>query len=118
MQTSLKKLAATLWKAPLARTASRTVCGQQGGFLPDRVLRDNLIAVKAAMQEFSLTGRTPACILLDFFRACPSLAHGWLWRVLRAIGLSVGLQNTVKAMYDELETLISHMGCPHQRMRI
>lgn len=64
------------------------------------------------------TGRTPACILLDFLCAFPSLALAWMWRALRVMSLNDGLRNMVAAMYDELETQVPHMGCRLQPVHI
>lgn len=88
MQTSLK-LIATVCNRALACVAKRTVCGEQRGFVVDRVMGDNLVEVEGAMQELSITGRTPACSLLDFMQAFPSLAHAWMFRVLQVMRLCV-----------------------------
>ena len=42
----------------------------------------------------------PALVLFDFARAFPSVAHEWLFLVLKAIDILKGLLNLISGMYD------------------
>ena len=71
----------------------------QQGFLPNRQLLANVIDVDFAAQTVSIKHSRGAIVLLDFRAAFPSIAHDYLWDVLKAIGVPPAMVSTLQLFY-------------------
>ena len=86
----------------------------QRGFVPGRQGIDNIIELDAAMRvvDWSVDpslppSAFPASVCFDFAAAFPSLAHRFLFLILKALGVPPGLMRALQAMYRQNEAFIS-----------
>lgn len=110
MQTSANLVAGVV-NMEMSDIAKRTVAGEQRGFVGGRTIGDNVIDMEGALYEYSqLCDSMAAIVLLDFAQAFPSLAHRWIRRVLKVMGLNTALLATIEALYTDLVTYVFHNG--------
>lgn len=106
IQTSTKVIA-TIANQELTTIADKVVVGNQRGFIPQRVMSDNIIQLEGTAFAYSqLWGVTPAGILLDFAQAFPSLAHQWMWAAINALGVCTEFHSLLHVLYFELITTV------------
>lgn len=118
MQTSAKLLALRANEA-LAAIAARSVAMQQQGFVPGRSIDDCIVGLDGAMTAASLqAGESAMTILFDFANAFPSLAHAYLFRLLRKMRVLERLVCFVEGMYKNMSTTFEVDGVPVATMPI
>lgn len=95
----------------LSELATTTVVAQQRGLVPGRSLGDKLYELEAAMLSYSgMRQRSAAAILVDFRTAFPALSRRWLLKVLRAMGMPLGMVRVVEQLYINCECMLVFSG--------
>ena len=91
----------------------------QRGFLRGRSMLSNVIDIDFEAMRVSLTCEQGASVLFDMKAAFPSLAHEYLFKVLRHMGLPRTVLNIITALYNQNKCVISCGGhvCPGFQMR-
>ena len=90
--SSIKILSTTVNEVLRPKVADRT-CHLQKGFTWGRHFTDHVLMLDAKGWGYgrSRTELIPIMVLWDFLAVFPSIAHEWLWAVLEAMGVPVGL---------------------------
>ena len=86
------------------------ISSNQQGFLPGRSMLSNLVALDTTSMHTALSGPNGAVVLFDFRAAFPSLAPGFLFQMLRRIGIPENAINFVSSLYDNNRCQISYKG--------
>ena len=74
---------------PLEGMASKFVFAQQRCLIKDRLVTDNILETEAAALSLAMKLRNKAAILsFDFMAASSSIAHEWIFHVLKRMRLS------------------------------
>jgi endonuclease/exonuclease/phosphatase family metal-dependent hydrolase len=101
LSNTTAKLVAAALNRSLSKLASRTVIGQQRGFVKGRCMVDNVIEiddflVRAARYYHDKHG----LILLDIRAAFPSLRQQWIFYVLSRMGIPGNIVEALRKLYD------------------
>lgn len=97
------KIGALVANQVLAPIASQSVAAPQRGFLAHRVIDEDILGLDGAMAVGSLRpDGEAAAMLFDFEAAFPSLGHGWVFLLLRAMRLAPRFCDLVETMYLDL----------------
>jgi len=100
------KLVLTSFKVCLARCVNPRMHKFQK-CIAGRSLLDNVILLDSMMHQFAIThGDTSGALFWDFVAAFPSVAHGYLWSILEAVGLPWQLIRAIRKCYVNNKHLI------------
>ena len=87
---------------PLALAAQSTVHPRQRGFVAGRSITDNVVEIEGFGQSYAIAeAEDPAILLFDIRAAFPSLAHQWLFVVLRRMRVPIFMINCIKELYRD-----------------
>ena len=86
LQNCDRKIIAAVHGRKLTPAMMEGACPSQRGFAPKRTLTQNVIDLDIAARRSDCFTRLPALVGFDFKAAFPSVWHGWIRRVLHAIG--------------------------------
>ncbi len=100
LSNTASKFFALAVNKPLAQVAQITVHPRQRGFVGGRSITDNIIEIEGFAQSYTIADPDdPAILLFDIRAAFPSLAHQWLFVVLRRMGVPLFPIQRVKDLY-------------------
>jgi endonuclease/exonuclease/phosphatase family metal-dependent hydrolase len=100
LSNAVAKVLASAMNASLSQMAARTVSPRQRGFVRGRNLLDNVVETEAAAIHFAqYYGDTSGIALLDLVAAFPSLAHSWIFAVLRRMGVPRFFRRALAKLY-------------------
>ena len=86
------------------------ISDSQQGFIKGRSMLANVLNVVHQAQVTSLEQEQGAILLFDFKAAFPSLCHGYLFSVLKALGIPSHIYNFIRMLYDNHSCHISLAG--------
>ena len=69
-----------------------------------------IVDVEHAMLQKSLEEETVAAFFFDFKAAFPSIAHEYMFKVLRSLHIPEGILRLIKALYDNNKCIIAMGG--------
>jgi endonuclease/exonuclease/phosphatase family metal-dependent hydrolase len=102
MSNALAKLLAMAVNRSLAPVAQQTVLDRQRGFMRGRSITDNILETESmAIRFVKFYAGNSGIILFDFAAAFPSIAHDWIFRVLRAMALPPFLIDLIQRLYKD-----------------
>ena len=87
----------------------------QHGFVKGRQAVDAIVDMDTGMrvtdwEETAMADKMPLAALFDYAAAFPSVAHAYLFAVLKAVRLPVGMRKTVAALYKNNDTFLQEGG--------
>ena len=102
LSNSDAKLFAAVINVPLAAIAQLHVAPQQSGFVRGRSMSSNIARIEAAGLAASLTSSadSAAMIFFDFAAAFPSLAHSFIFFILKCMNIDSRLIGVLQRLYD------------------
>jgi endonuclease/exonuclease/phosphatase family metal-dependent hydrolase len=104
LSNAVAKVIAAALNASLSQLAARTVSARQRGFVRGRNLLDNVIETEAAATHFAqYYGDSSGIALLDLAAAFPSLAHDWIFAVLRKMGVPRFFRRALAKLYRKVD---------------
>ena len=107
LSNAVAKVIASALNASLSQLAARSVSARQRGFVRGRHLLDNVLETEASAVHFAkYFGDTSGIILLDIAAAFPSLAHSWIFAVLRAMGVPRFFRRALANLYRKVNVTI------------
>ena len=107
LSNAVAKVIASALNASLSQCAARTVSPRQRGFVRGRHLLDNVIETEAAAVHFArFFGDSAGIVLLDLAAAFPSLAHSWIFSVLRKMGVPRFFRRALAKLYRKVNITI------------
>jgi hypothetical protein len=102
LSNTVSKFFALAVNRPLAQVAALTVHPRQRGFVAGRSLLDNVIEVEGYAQAYTISDAAdPAILLFDIAAAFPSLAHQWLFVVLRRMKVPRFMIMCIQELYRD-----------------
>jgi hypothetical protein len=100
LSDTCSKLFANMINEKLTKLAKATVLPQQRGFVRGRSLIDNVLEIEAmALRLAKFFVDHSGLVLFDFKAAFPSLAHSWIFAVLRKMRLPAEIIAMLEALY-------------------
>ena len=113
-KNTCNKLISKTWAWKLSPVFALFISWIQRGFAPSRNFVLNILELDVFSRVFTNATRSslPPAILVffDLLAAFPTLAIGWLFKVLEATGAPLGFRNYVEAMYDDLLHFVQYRG--------
>jgi endonuclease/exonuclease/phosphatase family metal-dependent hydrolase len=107
LSNAVAKVLASAMNASLSQMAARTVSPRQRGFVRGRNLLDNVVETEAAAIHYAqYYGDTSGIALLDLVAAFPSLAHSWIFAVLRKMGVPRFFRRALAKLYRRVNIMI------------
>ena len=118
LKNSSAKIVALALNFAVARAVANAACYAQRGFIAGRQMSQNVLDLDSTSRLASMLWEArpdthhidrhiPVVILLDFAAAFPSIAHSWLIRVVKQLGLPIGLENALLSFYAWVPACIS-----------
>ena len=90
----------------LASSAPHIIHENQAGFIPGRVITDQICLTQMILHYAEATEENGIIVALDQEKAYDKIAHDYLWLTLEKYGLPPSFINTVKSLYESAETLV------------
>jgi hypothetical protein len=119
LSNTASKFFALAVNRPLAQVASLTTHPRQRGFIAGRSLVDNVIEIEGLGQSYAIADAPdPAILLFDIAAAFPSLAHQWLFVVLRKMRIPKFMIKCIQELYRDGFAEIVLMGLRWGRLPI
>jgi exonuclease III len=107
LSNAVAKIMASALNASLSQMAARTVTSRQRGFVKGRNLLDNILETEAAAIHFAkFYPDTSGIVLLDLLAAFPSLAHSWIFLVLKKMGVPRFFRRALAKLYKKVHITI------------
>jgi hypothetical protein len=104
LSNAVAKVVAAALNTSLSQLAARTVSARQRGFVRGRNLLDNVVETEAAATHFAqYYGDSSGIALLDLAAAFPSLAHSWIFAVLRQMGVPRFFRRALAKLYRKVD---------------
>jgi hypothetical protein len=104
------RILASIFRIGLERATKDWVSHYQQGFVPGRQLLRNVVDVDHAAQKVSIKHQRGAIVLLDLRAAFPSVAHDYMWDVLKAIGVPQAMLQALQLFYQQNQHFIKAAG--------
>ena len=104
------RILASIFRIGLERATKDWVSHYQQGFVPGRQLLRNVVDVDHAAQKVSIKHQRGAIVLLDLRAAFPSVAHDYMWDVLKAIGVPQAMLQALQLFYQHNQHFIKAAG--------
>jgi endonuclease/exonuclease/phosphatase family metal-dependent hydrolase len=100
LSNSIAKIFAMCLNRGLSQLAQSTVLPRQRGFVRGRHLIDNILETESFMMHSTKWFDDKAgLLLLDFAAAFPSVAHRWIFAVLKAMGIPTFIFKAIQELY-------------------
>jgi endonuclease/exonuclease/phosphatase family metal-dependent hydrolase len=107
LSNAVAKVVASAMNASLSQMAARTVSSRQRGFVRGRHLLDNVLETEASAVHFArFFGDSSGIVLLDLAAAFPSLAHSWIFSVLKKMGVPRFFRRALAKLYRKVNITI------------
>ena len=100
------KLLTKILALRLASSAPHIIHENQAGFIPGRVITDQIRLTQMILHYAEATEENGIIVALDQEKAYDKIAHDYLWLTLEKYGLPPSFINTVKSLYESAETLV------------
>jgi hypothetical protein len=111
LSNTVSKFFALAVNFPLAQIAQFTVHPRQRGFVAGRSITDNIIEIEGYGQSYAIAdAEDPGMLLFDLIAAFPSLAHQWLWVVLRRMRIPRWFIRVLQKLYRNCLAIVVLMG--------
>ncbi len=111
LSNTASKFIALAVNRPLAQVALATVHPRQRGFVGGRSLTDNVVEIEGYGQSYAIAdAEDPGILMFDLMAAFPSLAHQWLFVVLRRMRVPRWFIQAIRALYRDCSATVVLMG--------
>ena len=100
------KLLTKILTLRLASSAPHIIHENQAGFIPGRVITDQIRLTQMILHYAEATEENGVIVALDQEKAYDKIAHDYLWLTLEKYGLPPSFINTIKSLYESAETLV------------
>jgi endonuclease/exonuclease/phosphatase family metal-dependent hydrolase len=115
MSNSVAKLLAMAVNRVLAPIAQHTIIDRQRGFVRGRSITDNILETESlAIRFVKFYAAKSGIVLFDFAAAFPSLAHRWIFTVLRTMQFPEWLIDIIKRLYGVCSIELLYGAVSHQ----
>lgn len=101
-----------------AKLVPRLILENQAGSAPERSISDHVQLSKLMIKYAEATEENGAIVALDQEKAYDRMAHDYLWEALRKFRISERFINTVKALYNNAESMVILNGERSEKFRI
>jgi hypothetical protein len=102
MSNAVAKLMAMSINRALAPMAQQTILDRQRGFVRGRAITDNILETESLAIRFTkFYAENSGIVLFDFAAAFPSIAHAWIFMVLKTMQLPEHVIATIRRLYAE-----------------
>lgn len=102
----------------LGKVAPHIIHPNQAGFVPNRSLYDHTTLTQLIISYCEQTGTNGCLVALDQEKAYDKIAHDYLWRVLEKMNFPTSFINTVKSLYQNVETKINLNGVTSDPIKV
>jgi len=100
------KLLTKILALRLASSAPHIVHENQAGFIPGRVITNQIRLTQMILHYAEATEENGVIVALDQEKAYDKIAHDYLWLTLEKYGLPTSFINTIRSLYESAETLV------------
>ena len=100
------KLLTKILALRLASSAPHIIHENQAGFIPGRVITDQIRLTQMVLHYAEATEENGVIVALDQEKAYDKIAHDYLWLTLEKYGLPPSFITTIKSLYESAETLV------------
>ena len=100
------KLLTKILAIRLASSAPHIVHENQAGFIPRRVITNQIRLTQMILHYAEATEENGIIVALDQEKAYDKIAHDYLWLTLEKYGLPSSFVNTIKSLYESTKTLV------------
>ena len=90
----------------LAQVAPNVIHPNQAGFMPGQSIFDQVRLTKMMLHYAEATESNGLIVALDQEKAYDKISHEYLWRTLEKYNLPQGFINTVRSLYESVETVV------------
>lgn len=85
---------------------SSVIHENQAGFVPRRSITDQIRLKQMIMDYMEVEEENGVIVALDQEKAYDKITHGYLWKVLEKFDVPINFINTVKSLYEDVETIV------------
>src|SRR6266853_132104 len=104
------KLLTKVLTLQLSKSITHLVHPNQAGFIPRRSIFNHIRLVNTVIHYTELTKENRTIITLNQEKAYDKIRHNYLWRTIDAFGLPKPFINTVRALYQNAQTVVAING--------